>query len=314
MNFNATEINHIFQRFQQGLNRRDIILTAPEYILSFDLLTIDKCRRKEFEVSRSMLIVQRWLKRFARDVLDESDEILHVKYQLIYTIGSQQSLDGGPQRWKTIQSVLELVKKYAENIALNYTEDVSYEKPSRSSHFPSFRLLSDQPFTSLSKEIVNHWLTKYSYQQEERQLLFSFILQTDASIECLNNRFSPNNLQQFLILRGLLSSQVLFVALTKRYRVNFGVNPDPKCDRLMAVPFRAKDVAADNTEFGHPDIAIVLTQLFYYYDGLTNEQMLRCFKRLSENEKHPEEVYQEWINYEDEHHLDPTIKDGKISI
>jgi hypothetical protein len=32
------------------------------------------------------------LKKFARDVLDESDEILHVKYQLIYTIGGQQKL------------------------------------------------------------------------------------------------------------------------------------------------------------------------------------------------------------------------------
>jgi Protein of unknown function (DUF3638) len=41
-----------------------------------------------------MLAVQRWLKRFARDILDESDEILHVKYQLVYTIGSQQPVDG----------------------------------------------------------------------------------------------------------------------------------------------------------------------------------------------------------------------------
>ncbi|CAF4965863.1 unnamed protein product, partial [Rotaria socialis] len=53
-------------------------------------------------------------------------------------------------------------------------------------------------------------------------------------------------------MRGLLSSEVLFVTLKKRYRVNFGVNPNPKFNRLMAVPFRAKDVAAENTEFGHP--------------------------------------------------------------
>ena len=63
---------------QQGLNNCDIILTSPEDILSFDLLTIDKCRRNEFDTGRSMLTVQRWLKTYARDVLDESDEILHV--------------------------------------------------------------------------------------------------------------------------------------------------------------------------------------------------------------------------------------------
>ncbi|CAF4659085.1 unnamed protein product [Rotaria sp. Silwood2] len=30
---------------------------------------------------------------FARDVLDESDEILHVKCQLIYTVGDEQQVD-----------------------------------------------------------------------------------------------------------------------------------------------------------------------------------------------------------------------------
>ncbi|CAF4941742.1 unnamed protein product, partial [Rotaria sp. Silwood1] len=78
----------------QALINRDIVMTAPEYLLSFDLLAIDKCRRNEFEAARSMLTVQRWSKKFVRDVLDESDEVLHVKYQLIYTVGRQQQIDG----------------------------------------------------------------------------------------------------------------------------------------------------------------------------------------------------------------------------
>ena len=39
------------------------------------------------------------------------------KYQLIYTVGGQQQVDGGAERWKTIQSILELVKKHAADIA-----------------------------------------------------------------------------------------------------------------------------------------------------------------------------------------------------
>ncbi|CAF3327500.1 unnamed protein product [Rotaria sp. Silwood2] len=140
----------------------------------------------------------------------------------------------------------------------------------------------------LAEKIANDWLSEQSYRQEERQRLLSLILQTSASIEGLKNRISQDTLQRILILRGLLSSEVLFVTLAKRYRVNCGVNPNPKFNRRMTVPFRAKDVAANNTEFGHPDIAIVLTQPFYYYNGLTNEQMLECFKRLSDGEKHPE--------------------------
>jgi hypothetical protein len=54
--------------------------------------------------------MQKWLETYVRDVLDESDEILHIKYQLIYIIGGQQQIDGGAERWKIIQSVLHLVK------------------------------------------------------------------------------------------------------------------------------------------------------------------------------------------------------------
>ncbi|CAF5077046.1 unnamed protein product [Rotaria sp. Silwood1] len=103
MNFSHVQVNQIFDRLKQGLHNLDIVLTSPEDILSFDLLTIDKCRRNEFDVGRSMLLIQNWMKTFVRDVLDESDEILHVKYQLIYSIGRQQQVDGGVERWKTIQ-------------------------------------------------------------------------------------------------------------------------------------------------------------------------------------------------------------------
>ena len=81
---------------------------------------------------------------------------------------------------------------------------------------------------------------------------------------------------------------MLYAALKRRYRVNFGVNYNSKLDRLMAVPFRAKDVAADNTEFGHPDVAILLTQLSYYYSGLNPKQMMQCLNRMNDEEQDPE--------------------------
>ena len=40
-------------------------------------------------------------------------------------------------------------------------------------------------------------------------------------------------------MRGLLSSEVFFVALKKRYRVKFVINHNPNFKRLMAVLFRA---------------------------------------------------------------------------
>jgi Protein of unknown function (DUF3645) len=47
-------------------------------------------------------------------------------------------------------------------------------------------------------------------------------------------------------------------------------------------------------EFGHPDVAIVLTCLSYYYGGLTKDQMLLCFDLLSKVDN-PEMEYDHWV-------------------
>ncbi|CAF5067084.1 unnamed protein product [Rotaria sp. Silwood1] len=138
------------------LNRRllncDIILSSPEDILSFDLFTIDKCRRNEFDIGRSMLTVQRWLKKYVCDVLDE---ILHVKYQFIYTVEGEQQVDGGAERWKTIQTILEFVKKHAADISKCFYENVYYKPSERKSTFSQFRLQSYEPFPLLCQKIAN---------------------------------------------------------------------------------------------------------------------------------------------------------------
>ena len=311
MNFNKTQVDHIFDRFHQAWTNRDVIITSPEDVLSFELLTIDKCRRNEFDIGRTMLSIRSWSKNHIRDVLDESDEILHVKYQLIYSIGAQQQVDGGMERWKTIQLVLDLVRKHAACIAERYADDSFYRAAERRSHFSEFRLLSHRPYSKLCQRIANDWIDQKSYRQIDRQVILSFILDTNSSIDCLINRFSECTIQLFLIMRGLLSSEVLLVALKRRYRVQFGINQNPNFKRLMAVPFRAKDVAAENTEFGHPDVAILLTQLAYYYTGLNDTQMLQCFNRLNQNEEEPEMIYSEWISFEGKDHVDPCIQNWK---
>ena len=60
-----------------------------------------------------------------------------------------------------------------------------------------------------------------------------------------------------LTLKGLLCYNILAHALMKRYRINFGI--DKRRKSRMAVPFKAKDIASDSTEFGHSDVAILLT-------------------------------------------------------
>jgi hypothetical protein len=47
-------------------------------------------------------------------------------------------------------------------------------------------------------------------------------------------------------------------------------------------------------EFGHPDVAIALTCLSYYYGGLNKEQILLCFDLLAKLDN-PEVEYDHWV-------------------
>ena len=311
MSLSNENINKISNRLTEGLRNCDVILASPEDILSFDLLTIDKCRRAEFDVGRSMLTIQRWLKAYVRDVLDESDEVLHVKYQLIYTVGGQEQVDGGVERWKTIQSILDLVKKHAADIFWRFSEEVCYKPSEQKSAFPQFRLQSHHPYATLCESIANDWIKNRNYRQNDERIILSFILKVNSSVEHIVDKFSSHDIQLFLIVRGLLSSEVLLMALKKRYRVNYGISVNPSFNRLMAVPFRAKDVAADRTEFGHPDVALVLTQLSYYYCGLNDSQLIECFDRLSDKESDPATVYEQWIQYEEQDAIHASIRQWK---
>lgn len=64
-----------------------VILTTPEWRLSFQLKTYESVEKSEYQIAAHFLSVQKWINEHVRSVLDESDAILHAKYQLIYTMG-----------------------------------------------------------------------------------------------------------------------------------------------------------------------------------------------------------------------------------
>jgi Protein of unknown function (DUF3638). len=55
--------------------------------------------------------------------LDESDEILNVKYQLVYTIGKQSQITCGPLRWQVSQAVLEIAKTHFKDLKAQFGDD-----------------------------------------------------------------------------------------------------------------------------------------------------------------------------------------------
>jgi hypothetical protein len=263
--------------------------------------------------------LQKWLHSHARDILDESDEILHARFQLVYTSGGQQHMDGYPDRWTITQQVLRLVKKHVYSFSRYAPQAVEYERGPPGS-FPHVRILraSDIPrLTSLiTEDVMAGRLPNFNFQHgcpELHDAIRSFISDEDIlqipdtakKVEEYAKRSDQSHLWSgLLLLRGLLTSNILFFALSeRRWRVDYGLVSESQLGRrgyhsrtptMLAVPYRAKDVPAPNTQFGHPDLTIILTCLSYYYAGLSEEQLRASFEILLDQDD-PSTEYAHWI-------------------
>ena len=96
---------------------------------------------------------------------------------------------------------------------------------------------------------------------------------------------------QLLFSLPAMAYAFLYVFRERRWRVDYGLAPTRT---MLAVPYRAKDVPALRAEFGHPDMAIILTCLSYYYSGLTEEQLRICFEILLKQDD-PSLDYDLWV-------------------
>ena len=95
---------------------------------------------------------------------------------------------------------------------------------------------------------------------------------------------------RILLLRGLFIHRILLMGLTKRWNVQYGI--DPRRDPI-AVPFRSKGIPSDQAEFGHPDVSILLTCLSFYYSGLTASQFQQNLNQLLKSDE-PAAEFESW--------------------
>ncbi|KAG8928194.1 hypothetical protein FRC02_007248, partial [Tulasnella sp. 418] len=307
--FTLNQAREVQQLFLNCIKARGVLVVQPDHILSFRLMGLDRTsstmasiRSTDPLVANQLLETQKWLSSHSRDILDESDEILHVKYQLIYTVGQQQSLHGSPDRWTIAQQILALVKKHSRDIHPSYPDGLEV-MDDRSGGYPRIRVLRDDAGAALvalvADDILNGALDHCSFELfpvELRSSLLQYITSSESASQDL--RLVEDSCKRtdmwntLLIIRGLLGYGILhFVLKEKRWRVDYG----PDFSRsMMAVPYSAKDVPSLRAEFSHPDVAILLTCLSYYWQGLSQNQLEQCFTLLFKQDN-PSLEYSKWI-------------------
>ncbi|EEB90513.1 hypothetical protein MPER_11269, partial [Moniliophthora perniciosa FA553] len=76
-----TQVQLIRHVYEQAISSHAILVAQPEHVLSYELMTVDRLlsshTQLEGEAARQLMETRLWLEANTRDVLDESDEILH---------------------------------------------------------------------------------------------------------------------------------------------------------------------------------------------------------------------------------------------
>lgn len=95
-----------------------------------------------------------------------------------------------------------------------------------------------------------------------------------------------------LLVRGLILNRILLFCMKRRYNVQYGLHPSRN---PIAVPFEAKGVPHESSEFGHPDVAIILTTLSFYYAGLSLPQFRQSLSSVL-NADDAASAYDRWTH------------------
>ncbi|RAK76570.1 uncharacterized protein BO72DRAFT_497067 [Aspergillus fijiensis CBS 313.89] len=287
-----------------------VLLVQPEHLLSLKLMCLECFITGREAVGVCLLRILDFFRTSSRDLVDESDENFSVKFELIYTMGTQRPLELSPQRWNLIQEMLGLVRKYAPVIKTQLPRSIEVEEP-HPGGFPRIRLLradaAHQLFERIADHISHHGIDNLPISRQpeaERGAAIAYCLEPDQSEQKIalvenpdaSGLWADSTKDPLLLLRGLLAGNVLGFCLgQRRWRVNYGLDRSRQPPTRLAVPFRAKDNPAPRAEFSHPDVVIVLTCLSYYYQGLGDDDLFQAFDHLVGSDQADVE-YQIWVD------------------
>lgn len=275
------------------------LVVAPEHRLSLELKVKEMYRCGEREIAtrieKDILEQDIWY-----DIVDECDEVLRHRYQLIYAIGESINLPGGANRWRAVQAILAVL---AHNEEIN---DFLHRNPKACklvrksrSEWAEIQFFDGEPLERMLKgqlerqsprlqeglldkvadAIIDNpphemeWMREHPLKENIKKAM----AEKEISVDHLSI-FPDQRKFDILALRGFLVGGLLRHCLLKRHRVDFGVARPGK--HRVAVPFRFADTPDERSEFAHPDCAIAFTVLAYYCDGLTCHEFEEALKTL----------------------------------
>ncbi|KAK1139534.1 hypothetical protein N8T08_000674 [Aspergillus melleus] len=258
---------------EEILQKSGIILTLPEHFLSLKLSGFQCLSDSKLNSAGAILSTDSWLRCVCRDVIDESDLSLAPKTQLIYPSGSQLSLDGHPHRWRMAHALLGMVEEQLADLERNFPGSIDVVRRPNGG-FPLIYILRSDVEEALYTKLVSYLCSGKTnilpcIQPPDQRAVKEFMCNAKAEQSVCEDAvqiFSDNPvaLKNLHLLRGMICHEILLLCLKKRWNVQYGLHP---ARSPIAVPFHAKGVPSEQAEWGHPDVAILLTCLAFTMTG-----------------------------------------------
>ncbi|KAI9432124.1 hypothetical protein H4582DRAFT_2084063 [Lactarius indigo] len=280
LQMSAFVVQSISTLYRRCAEEGGVLVVQPEHLLSQKLMCIDTLLTSDDDcekhtITNEIKALQGWLARVSRDVLDESDDILHVRYQLVYTAGVQMPVEDHPNRWSTTQQIFSRLRSHAERLHANFPQMFELDQTQRG--FPAMRILhqkvSRQISLLISEDALGGALSTLPLTVLPplvRDATRRFITQRVVSVEdhqLIRSHCSGTTLWSgILLLHGLLvdGDGILgYVLKERRWRVDYGLDPSRT---FLAVPYHAK------------------------------QQVLQCFDLLIKLDN-PDMEYDEWVEF-----------------
>lgn len=247
------QAQQIQDMYDECIREGGILLVQPEHILSFRLMGVDRLisssTPQDVAISQRLRTMQDWLTANSRDILDESDEILHVRYQLVYTVGQQQPLEDHPDRWTTTQQIFPLVSRHISFLKAQFPDAFEHE-PALGGQFPFIRIMPDSEdaverlLLAVAQDALDGRVPNLNFVRLSpgvRGMALRFLTKKDFpehDYQLLKDGCGSSLWNGLLLLRGLLACGILdFVLKNKHYRVDYGLDHSRS---LLAVPYHAK--------------------------------------------------------------------------
>jgi hypothetical protein len=250
-----------------------------------------------------LLAFHNWLNDHSRDVLDECDYILLVKTQLNYPGGPDVAVDGHPHRWLVAEGMLAQAAHQIPALQERFTKSIEVLEYRGS--FPKVQFLGKDAEDALHDCILDDiWAGHAAFLGPMNS---SSVWCKEILVDALTGqRFDGNLFSQavsafkdqwvsskmLLVVRGLPVNRILILCLNRRWNVQYGLHQNR---HLIAVPFEAKGIPSEQSEYGHQDFAILSTCLAFYYTGLTLAQFRQGLQHVLRSDD-PAVQYECWVS------------------